>query len=216
MTKDIYELLALVKRRPAMWLGKAEISAFKNFLDGFFYAQRSYDPHAFEWPPFELVQDWVELHLNRGPGSESWAGLLLTHYQGDEAAALQRFFELLDEFQQVRVVRGLQISLSPDNRAFYYSDDCKRPVYSATPLIEANRLPFPDQVYILQFSGLGYYAFQHRGRTSVSRAGGYRSLRAALKQLRLEFGPVLHQKFLADLSPAALAAIMLPASPDTA
>jgi hypothetical protein len=208
MAKGTYELLTEIKPRPAMWFGVATIGRLDAFLHGFWYAHDYLVP-AFEMPPFELLHDWTAIRFNQGYSTAGWCNILIKECQGDEVAALQLFFTLLEEFKQVQAVRVVEVVLGPDNLAFFYSEACQVRRYNAGPGTEATRCPSPDKIYIIQFSGgLGYYAFHHREGELVARDVYQSSFRAALKRLRQEFGPTLHYQDSTDLSTSVIKAIM--------
>jgi len=208
MTKGTYEVLAEIKPRPAMWLGAATIGRLSSFLHGFWYAQDNLIP-TFEMPPFELLHDWTAIRFKQGYSAAGWCNILINECQGDELAALQLFFTLLEEFKQVQAVRVVEVALGPDNLAFFYSEACQVRRYNVGPSKEETRSLSPDKIYIIQFSGgLGYYVFHHRKGEVVARDVYYPSFRAVLKRLRQEFGPTLHYHDSLDLSMSAIGAIM--------
>lgn len=207
MAKGIYELLSEIKSRPTMWLGAAAIRRLEAFLHGFWYARHDVMPA--EMPPFELLHDWTAVRFNQGESTAGWCNMLMHECQGNEAAALQLFFALLEEFKQVQAVRVVEVVLGPDNGAFFYSAACQVRRYTAGPSQEDTRCPPPDKLYIVRFSGgLGHYAFHHREGEPVARDAYYPSFRAALKQLRREFGPTLRYRESNDRSASAIKAIM--------
>lgn len=87
MGQDIYELLAQLQKRPAMWLGSAKISLLEAFLHGFSYAQSAAIGQSSVWPPLWLLHEWTAHKFKQG-SSAGWAFILTQHCQGDEEAAL--------------------------------------------------------------------------------------------------------------------------------
>lgn len=208
MAKGTYELLTEIKPRPALWFGVATIGRLEAFLQGFRYAHNYVGP-AFEMPPFELLHDWTAIRFNQVYSTAGWCNMLIKECQGDEVAALELFFTLLEEFKQVHAVRVVEVVLYPDNLAFFYSEACKVRRYKAGPIQEDTRCPPPDKIYIIQFSGgLGYYVFHHQEGELVTCEEYRSSFRAVLKRLRLEFGPTLHYHDSNDLSTNAIEVIM--------
>lgn len=192
-----------------MWLGVAAIGRLDAFLHGFWYAHENYLEAAFEMPPFDLLHDWTAIRFNQGYSTAGWCNILIKECQGDEVAALQLFFTLLEEFKQVQAVRVVEVVLGPDNLAFFHSAACQVRRYNVGPSKEETRFLPPDKIYIIQFSGgLGYYTFHHRAGELFDRDRSYSSFRAALKQLRREFGPTLQYQDATDLSTSAIKAIM--------
>lgn len=206
MEQNVYELLAQMKERPAMWLGTADISLLEAFLNGFGYAQPSSLARPDAWPPLWLLHDWTAHKFHQSSSVMGWRRILTQHCQGDEQAALRLFFDVLEEFKAVRVMRVLEIQLSPAAHAFYSSDACQIQRYAGT---DPARLPAPDGVYVVQFSGgLGHYVFHHRQGQELSRDGSYPSLRACLKRVRQEFGDTSTWQEVGSLSMAAIRALL--------
>lgn len=206
MGQDIYELLARMQERPAMWLGAAKISLLEAFLNGFCYAQPSEAGRTGAWPPFWLLHDWTAHKFNQIGTTMGWARILTQHCKGDEEAALHLFFNVLEEFKTLRVVRIVEVQLSPAAHAFYASEACQIRRYSDA---DAGRLPAPASVCVVQFSdGLGHYVFHRQPGQDLIRDASYPSFRACLKRLRREFGDTLTWQEVGSLSAAAITALL--------
>jgi hypothetical protein len=206
MGQEVYELLAQIQARPAMWLGTAKISLLEAYLNGFYYAQSSARGQSGNWPPLGLLPDWMANKFNPGSAVSGWSRILTQHCKGDEQAALHLFFDVLEEFKEVRIMRVLEFHLSPAAHAFYASDACLIQRYTNT---DPARLPAPANVYVVQFSGdLGHYIFHHRSGQPLSSDGSYPSFRACLKRLRQEFGGALAWQEVGSLSVAALTTLL--------
>ncbi|NCJ06950.1 hypothetical protein GS597_10600 [Synechococcales cyanobacterium C] len=96
---DFYELLQKVQQRPAMYLGKRSLSQLHAFLEGYLLARREAKiPMTTEEEDFEFFQEWIERRFGQA-NTQSWSHIIL-FYSEDEADALNRFFELLEEFCQ--------------------------------------------------------------------------------------------------------------------
>ena len=92
-----YDLIAKIKKRPALYLGQESISHLQVFLDGYSFACRNLKMETSnEEADFENFQEWIEGKFNL-PDTQSWAKIIL-FYSADERDALERFFELFDEF----------------------------------------------------------------------------------------------------------------------
>lgn len=203
MRQNVYELLARMKERPAMWLGTFKISLLEAFLNGFGCAQFSEVGQPSAWPPISLLTDWTAHKLKQG-GSPGWARILTRHCQGDEEAALHLFFDLLEEFKTLRVVRVVEIELDAAAYAFYASEACQVQSYyytSAGP----TPIPAPDALCVIQFSGgLGYYVFHRQPGQRLAKEAWYASFRACLQHLRQKFGTTVTWQEAGKLSTAAI------------
>lgn len=94
---NFYELLQKIKQRPALYLSKRSLSHLQVFLDAYTFARREVGIEMTEQErEFEDFQEWIEQRFNQ-PDTQSWSRIIL-FYSGDESDALDRFFELFEEF----------------------------------------------------------------------------------------------------------------------
>ncbi|MEC4813510.1 MAG: hypothetical protein SAK29_09600, partial [Scytonema sp. PMC 1069.18] len=81
------------------YLGKRSITHLQTFLDGYTFGLRQVDvPVTEEEQEFEKFQEWIEQRFNQH-STQSWSRIIL-FYSEDEIDALERFFELFEEFLQ--------------------------------------------------------------------------------------------------------------------
>lgn len=95
---DIYnELLGSIKKRPGMYLGTSSITRLDMLLRGYSLARREVNiPPTEQERKFEGFQEWIE-EKYRIKSGQSWAKIIL-FYSMDEQEALERFFELFEEY----------------------------------------------------------------------------------------------------------------------
>ncbi|BAY61756.1 hypothetical protein NIES22_18230 [Calothrix brevissima NIES-22] len=94
-----YELLQKVKKRPSLYLGKRSLSHLQVFLDAYTFARREIGIEPTEQEQdFEEFQEWIEQRFNQ-VNTQSWSRIIL-FYSEDESDALEKFFELFEEFSQ--------------------------------------------------------------------------------------------------------------------
>jgi hypothetical protein len=92
------KLLEVIREKPAMYLGERSLSALQHFLAGYGYALFVHDvPHEFQLP--RDFHDWVAYRLHFFESTSGYRNMILKHVR-DEAAALDRFFELLDKHRK--------------------------------------------------------------------------------------------------------------------
>ncbi|MDR2407220.1 MAG: hypothetical protein LBE13_03795 [Bacteroidales bacterium] len=102
---DIKSLIAMVKKNPAMVIGKPSISRLAMFLNGYIWAVLDQE-NIGEWPSkrkeesydFLLGQynDWLAVRYPEGK-SLGWESILLL-VTGNEEAALSLFWDTWEEF----------------------------------------------------------------------------------------------------------------------
>ncbi|MEH2209057.1 hypothetical protein [Nostoc sp.] len=95
---DIYkEILGAIKKRPGMFLGTNSITRLDMLLRGYNLARREVGvPPTEPEREFEGFQLWVEGKYGINSG-QSWSKIIL-FYSVDEHEALQKFFELFEEY----------------------------------------------------------------------------------------------------------------------
>ena len=94
---NLYQILQNIEKRPSMYLGKAAISNLRSYLSGYLIAKRELGISSTEQEQeFNQFTDWVKqkFHIN---SDQSWDKIIL-FYSEDEKIALERFFELFNEF----------------------------------------------------------------------------------------------------------------------
>jgi hypothetical protein len=88
-------LLEVIRERPAMYLGQRSLSALTQYLHGYRMALSVHDIQS----GFALPQDfhdWVAYRLHFYESTSGYTNMILNRVP-EESAALDRFFELLDE-----------------------------------------------------------------------------------------------------------------------
>ena len=90
------DVLQEIRERPAMILGKQSLTALAHFLDGYFVARRDLGIEPAHLVPLDF-HDWVAYRLHFVESTSGFARMILNEIS-DEAKALDRFFELLDEY----------------------------------------------------------------------------------------------------------------------
>jgi hypothetical protein len=94
---DLYDLLGKIKQRSSLYLGKQSLSHLHVFLDGYTFARRQLGiPLTEQETKFEEFQEWIENRFNQAD-TQSWSRIIL-FYSEDESEALNRFFDLFEEF----------------------------------------------------------------------------------------------------------------------
>ncbi|WP_375472964.1 hypothetical protein [uncultured Nostoc sp.] len=95
---DIYnEIPSNIKKRPGMYLGRSSITRLDMLLRGYSLARREVGvPPTEPEREFDGFQSWIEEKYGIN-SSQSWAKIIL-FYSVDEHEALQKFFELFEEY----------------------------------------------------------------------------------------------------------------------
>jgi hypothetical protein len=95
----LFEILAKIKNKPGMYIGRASLSDLFIFLAGYKTARRELginptDRELSFYDGFhDFVQNYYQIH-----SSNSWAKIIMI-YCSSEQHGFERFFELLEEFE---------------------------------------------------------------------------------------------------------------------
>ncbi|GAA6617115.1 hypothetical protein NUACC26_029240 [Scytonema sp. NUACC26] len=96
-TDTFYELIGQIKEKPVMYLSTKSITRFDMFLRGYTLAIREVGLAPIEQErEFEEFQPWLQQRYGI-KSNQSWAKIIL-FYSMDEHEALERFFELFEEY----------------------------------------------------------------------------------------------------------------------
>ena|SRR5689334_6106384 len=95
---DVVDLIGRMRPRPELYLGERSASALWHFLQGYYIGLGGNSPKSAMSPMSKEFHDWVAYRLHFLESTMGWRGMILKHSK-DEPAALDRFFELFDEFR---------------------------------------------------------------------------------------------------------------------
>lgn len=94
---DLYTLIEKIKKAPSMYLGRHSIICLQAFLSGYSVAKYELGEQPTQQDrDFMQFPEWIRKRFNVQT-SQSWANVIL-FYSEDESKALDKFFELLEEF----------------------------------------------------------------------------------------------------------------------
>lgn len=134
-----YEFIETIRKRPGMYLGSNSITALWHFLNGCRFALREAGNEPYELFPldFYFMHEYTKLMYGFYESTAGWRNHILRNCGNDEEKALFKFFELFDEFKEMRAEKCWRAVLSPENiaysngmeHAYSMCADKKQPVY---------------------------------------------------------------------------------------
>jgi hypothetical protein len=97
----LFEILDKIKARPGLYIGRPSVSDLFMFLVGYKTARRELgiEPNQEEVQFYQEFHQFVEKKYNLHT-SNAWAKIIML-YCPDEKHGFERFFQLLEEFQQL-------------------------------------------------------------------------------------------------------------------
>jgi hypothetical protein len=102
---DVFKLLERIRACPAMWLGEWSLVRLQAFVNGFVHAAKECGADLKTLP--DDLHEWVADRSGRSYSTQGWCNTILDDCGGDDAKALSRFFELIDEYRNTHDLGGI-------------------------------------------------------------------------------------------------------------
>ena len=80
--------------RTAMYIGDKKLSILKAFFDGYYYCNLNEDYLL------DGFDDWISNYYNYKESTSGWKNMILLKCKNDEEKAVDKFFELFDNFKK--------------------------------------------------------------------------------------------------------------------
>jgi hypothetical protein len=96
---SVYDLLELIRQRPAMYIGCKSILQLRAFLCGYQFAAETHDIPDQSEPEFGKFHDWVARKFGWYESTAGWANIILQETGNDEEASVDHFYTLIDQFR---------------------------------------------------------------------------------------------------------------------
>ena len=151
---SLHRMIRQIQTRPGMFLGSKTITPLQHFLHGYQAAERDL---GVCWRgnlsplDFHFMHSFTDVRLHTECVCAGWCHNMLTYCHGDEEKALNLFFDLYQEFRQLKMKRYWKAVLTKENIA--WNDKMKRcysvrehgpePVYKNPIAVYALELTIP-------------------------------------------------------------------------
>lgn len=159
---SISTIIHTIKKRPGLYLGSNSIIALWHFLNGYWAAERdmgipknhSIFPLSFPYMS-EFTKIRLACHSNLG-----WCHHILNFCNGDEQQALNTFFDLWDEFEQISMKHCWKAALTENNieynnrmeHGYMVKENEKVPIFSNPAAVYIMELTIPAFILIVENS----------------------------------------------------------------
>jgi hypothetical protein len=184
---NIYDLIDLMKPRPAMYIGDYKISAMNSFLDGYQFCSHVHNiKQENVFPPFWYFHEWAKETYNWYESTAGWKNIILQENDNDEAKALTVFFDLMADFKTLHPIKIERLSLEKQNLDFLHSDECSTKYMDGQPLYET-----ADAVLLVTYShnfGLSYFVSGTGDAANFSWRDRFKTEKAAKESIERLFG----------------------------
>lgn len=153
----IFELIERLKQRYALYIGEKSITRLYVFLIGYATAEHDYGLTENAEPSNSLLplnwwfmHEFAKIKCGEKESTSGWCEMILCYCNGDESAALDKFFEIFDEFKSLKLINVKKAVLSTENRCCNNSmEHCHKEIAGKAEAFYKN----PIAVYICELSG---------------------------------------------------------------
>jgi hypothetical protein len=95
---EFLELLKQIRKHPPLYLNKYSVFSFHAYLNGYFYAKMMHNlPNSEDENNFNDFLEWIQTDFSPHKLNRSWSDILYI-YSSDERKALEKLFELYDNY----------------------------------------------------------------------------------------------------------------------
>ncbi|MDE7432149.1 MAG: hypothetical protein K2N34_09590 [Lachnospiraceae bacterium] len=187
---SISSVINKIRKRPGMYLGSNSITALSHFLDGYQMAERDYDVCSREelFPlEFRYMHEFIRCKLN-SENNLGWCSNILDFCNGDEEKALNKFFELFDEFTKIKMKRYWRAVLTKDNIKW---NNSMEHVYRTYRMGENDKEPVfvnPIAVYVIELTIDAYILAVETSKDFLCESEFFSSFEQAKGKNRIPLG----------------------------
>lgn len=159
--KGLYQMIQRIQKYPGMYLGSKTLTPLSHFIDGYRAAERDLGVnwHGSLFPlDFYFMHYFAAFQLKTDCSSAGWCYNVLMFCHGDEEKALNLFFDLYQEFMNLRMKRYWKAILTKENIA--WNDEMKRcrtetkqgpePIYKNPIAVYVLELTIPAYMLIVE------------------------------------------------------------------
>ncbi|MCC5664560.1 hypothetical protein LC653_11685 [Nostoc sp. CHAB 5784] len=180
--KNLYEILAMIRSRPGMYLGQRSLTALSGFIGGYSFALGENGIfYGEETPPFTQFNDWVARYYKWYESTAGWKNIILREV-GDEAKACDVFFELFELFKQRFPVVKHRVFLNQNHKSTgaIYRRICIDGI--------EKELDSPKEIRIVQYTtDSGFYRFDVSQAGEISEIGYFETEKLVMEEVNREF-----------------------------
>jgi hypothetical protein len=113
----------LIKEKPALYLGKKNFTTLHGFILGFLHAEYVYkidEDQSKLFPlPFHFFYEYVRVKLGYRESTSGWYRMIFEHNNHDEETSFNEFFQLYEEFINLKMLNCESAILTEENKNFH-------------------------------------------------------------------------------------------------
>lgn len=111
------DFLGALRKRPPMFIRKKYITYLETLINGYLMGKRDAKIYCTRLFPldFWFMHEFVRIKYNEESSTAGWCNIILNNCDNDEEKAFDRFFEVYDEFKQLRMTECIKYVLTENN-----------------------------------------------------------------------------------------------------
>lgn len=150
--KNIYDLIDMMRERPAMYLGRMSIELMRIYLDAFRHAAREFGGLEPETPPFDEFNPWVAAGFRRTGSFASFNRVLFAEAQfclNKAEAEIEYFYLALDIFRTRQSTHRAQVKFATSRPSTISGSENQPSKTSQINIYEYQYFPPEDSMFKL-------------------------------------------------------------------
>ena len=173
--RNIFDLIDLIQQRTAMFIPDKSINSLQTFLRGYETCMSVHAILEHDVPVFKHFHEWLVRYYNFEFTASGWAYAI--QYNVTDQEPLQKFFELVQEFQKLQphLITRVKLGLN-------HQPTGKRVVIGID-----KRMPPPNEIQIVQYKHEQLFFLRHCYPTMYEHSSLFSSLKDAIKWVEEEF-----------------------------
>lgn len=158
-------VMNLIKEKPGMHLGMKSFTRLQGFITGFSHAEDVYklfEEISILFPlPFHFFHEFVRVKLGYSESTHGWYNMIFEKNNHDEETSFDEFFQLYEEFINLKIENCVSAILTEENKHFHIHDQfTPKQVIGFDEKggsIDAPYFSDPEQIFVIKLSNnLGY------------------------------------------------------------
>lgn len=151
--RDIHEVIERIRPKPMMWLASRSLHSLWLWLSAYDIAlmERGFELERGQ-PSFDYFNTFIQKKLGFGESTAGWANMICDRVGDDSGPALERFYELFDEFRALGAPTRVAETVDPTviTKPYGTSVDAARRERPRFPThLELRRFPPPLGVFLV-------------------------------------------------------------------
>jgi hypothetical protein len=168
---SIFDFAQEIKKHYRLFFeGTPRFSDLRNLISGY-----SINTTVYDNPPFDYFNIWIKRKFNRWGSNMDWAKAILQECDNDQEKAFWKYFDLIEEFHQIKPIKIYTVNLVDDDFAKFYSTNAPKTWSLIGPDNRRIVEPAPYHIKVIEFEYcIHAYHFDYYYLISKSEIGRHK------------------------------------------